>query len=113
MDDAGRSWRVLAKVLSDWTGEEFKSLEEPYRSDRKIVLAAVSKNPDVLAYAAESCKEDRDIVLVAVSKSADSLEHAAPSCQNDRNIVLVAVGKSGAALQFAAPACRIVKFRAS
>lgn len=86
------------------------------KSDRAVVLAAVSRDgraweyvvdngemrhDSVLKYASDDLKADRDIVLAAVSAYGYALKYASDDLRADRCVVLAAVTNHGCALDFA------------
>jgi hypothetical protein len=52
----------------------------------------------LLQYASEDLKSDREIVLAAVTQRGWSLKYASDALKADRDIVLVAVTKAGSTL---------------
>ena len=80
------------------------------KSDREIVLAAVTSNGDAkqhastaLRYASEGLKEgDREIVLLAaVTQDDRALEYTSRAPKGDTEIILAAVTQDGRKLQHA------------
>jgi hypothetical protein len=72
------------------------------RANKKIILILVSVNGYFLKFITEF-RSDRDVVIAAVSSSPCSLEYAADNFQDDLDIVNLAISGSGAALQYASP----------
>ncbi len=91
---------VLAAVKQDGYNALYKA-DESFKKDRKIVLAAVKRDGSALYIADESLKKDREIVLAAVKKDGYALKYADESLRKDREIVLAAVKQYGEALQYA------------
>lgn len=81
-------------------------LDELFKNDRDIVLAAVQRNGLALLYAPLALKNDRDIVLIALQRNALALRYASLPLKNDINIVLAAVQRNGLAFQYASKALR-------
>ena len=81
-------------------GADYLARKE-FRSNRKIVMAAVNKDGWALEFASANFKADRDIVLAAVNQAGFALEFATNKLRSDREIVLAAVNQDGYALQFA------------
>jgi len=80
-----------------------------FKSDKKIVLAAVEANGMALMYAAPALQADRDVVLAAVTRDAFALKFAAKSLAADRQVVLAALQCTGShrdALRLAAEELR-------
>jgi len=92
------------------------------KSDKEIVLAAVTQNGNALQYASDDLKGDqnvvfaafkqkgysveghmsvREMILAAVRADGNNLQFASNELREDREVVLAAVRKSGAALKFA------------
>ncbi len=92
---------VLAAVKQDGYNALYKA-DESFKKDRKIVLAAVKQDGyNALYKADESFKKDRKIVLAAVKRDGSALYIADESLKKDREIVLAAVKKDGYALKYA------------
>jgi hypothetical protein len=77
----------------------FKSLSPFMRSNREVVIAAVSKNGANFKYASDELKNDRGIVLTAIANDEVDCGCVYKMCplavKNDREIVLAAVSKHG------------------
>jgi len=58
------------------------------KSDRKVVLAAVTQFGSALEYASEELKNDREIVLAAVTQNGNALVYAGQQLKNDREFYL-------------------------
>jgi hypothetical protein len=74
---------------------------ENLRSDREIMMMAVSSDGSVLQFASDELKADREIVKTACSRDGCALEFASLSLRADRDIVKAACAKNGCALEFA------------
>ena len=69
----------------------------PYRSDKKIVLAAVRQKPLTLRFADPALRENRKLVLEAVTQNGLALRFAAPALLADPEVATAAVATTGAA----------------
>eukprot|EP00971_Amphidinium_carterae_P277585 5509224-Amphidinium_carterae.1 len=92
--EAVKTWPFLKKV------------DEVWKSDHEVVLAAVRAHGSALEFAAEALQGDREIVLTAVQQNGFALEHATDSLRADHEIVLAAVRQNGYALGYATEALR-------
>ncbi len=90
---------VLAAVKQD--GSALYKADESFKKDRKIVLAAVKRDGSALYIADESLKKDREIVLAAVKQDGEALQYADESLRKDREIVLAAVKQNAWSFRFA------------
>ncbi len=82
-------------------GDDVFDIDEGFKKDREIVLAAVQKNGTTLEYIDESLKKDREIVLAAVKQNGWLLQFADESLKKDPDTVLAAVQQYGTALRYA------------
>eukprot|EP00971_Amphidinium_carterae_P097117 1922051-Amphidinium_carterae.1 len=62
---------VLKAVVRRW--DALREVDEVWRSDHAVVLAAVREDERALQFAAETLKGDREIVLEAVQKRGPAL----------------------------------------
>ncbi len=92
--------KILIQVARCFGASVF-DIDEGFKKDREIVLAAVQKNGMTLEYADESLKKDREIVLAAVQQTGYVLKFADKSLKKDREIVLAAIQENSNALQLA------------
>ncbi len=90
---------VLAAVQKE--GKILQLVDERFKKDREIVWAAVNQYGWALQYADESLKKDREIVWAAVQQVGWALQYADESFKKDRQIVLAAVKQDGFSLQYA------------
>jgi len=102
--DLQQMWRrdhevVLAAVQQDGLALEFASAE--LRDDHEIVLAAVQQNVQALQYASVELYGDREFMLAAVQQDDDALEYASAELRGDREFVLAVVQQNGRALEYA------------
>ena len=90
---------ILAAVTKHGSALEHTTKE--LKSDREIVLAAVLNYGRALKYAADELKFDREIVLAAITSkdSVRAFEYAADNMKSDFEIVLAAVSNYGSALE--------------
>ncbi len=81
-------------------GRSVFTINDSFKKDREMVLAAVKQNETTLHYVDESFKKDQEIVLVAVKRCGNMLHHVDESFKKDREIVLAAVKQQFRILQF-------------
>eukprot|EP00931_Biecheleriopsis_adriatica_P071813 TRINITY_DN4573_c0_g1_i2.p1 TRINITY_DN4573_c0_g1~~TRINITY_DN4573_c0_g1_i2.p1 ORF type:complete len:743 (-),score=157.99 TRINITY_DN4573_c0_g1_i2:23-2251(-) len=95
----------LAKMAADLE-PTFVALLEPQLLTLALMQEIVEKHPGLLAYAGQDCKSDRSIVLKAVSCSGSALQFAVGTLQDDTDVVNAAVQQNGRALRFASTRLR-------
>ena len=71
------------------------------RTDKDVVLAAVTQKGSDLAFTSASLQADKQVVLAAVRQDGSALRFASTGLQADKEVVLAAVRQSGDALPFA------------
>jgi hypothetical protein len=81
-------------------GNITKELKE-LKSDKDVVMAAVSNYGLALRFASDQLKADKEVVIIAVSQNGDSLYDASKELQNDREVVMIAVSQDGFFLYYA------------
>ena len=72
-----------------------------YRSDRDIVIAAVSNNGSAFRFADEVLRGDLDVVMTAIKQGGGALRYASKDARANQKLVLAAVKQDGSALEFA------------
>merc|ERR1712113_1038154 len=77
------------------------------KADREVVLLAVRKCGEALAYVSPELCADRQVALMAVQQDGRALKFASPDLCADRDVVLAAVRQSELALGFASPELRM------
>jgi serine/threonine-protein kinase TTK/MPS1 len=92
--------KIIKKILSI-QGKFLYYIPNKYKSDKDLVITAVTNNGLSLKYAHPILKKDKYIVLKAVQQNGLSLQYADISLLSDDNIVLQAVKNDGNALRFA------------
>jgi len=83
------------------TNFNLNELSERLRNSKDVVLAAVRRDANNLAYASEELRADREFVLEAVKQNGYALEHSSEELRGDREVVLEAMMQDGRALQYA------------
>mmetsp|Transcript_22936 Transcript_22936/g.53678 ORF Transcript_22936/g.53678 Transcript_22936/m.53678 type:complete len:266 (-) Transcript_22936:75-872(-) len=104
--DELRSDRTIVLGAVSRRGGALQHASAELRNDRSIVLAALSRRGDALQYASEALRADRAIVLAAVSRDGDALRFASDALRSDRVVLLAAACNRGDALQHALPQVR-------
>mmetsp|Transcript_42249 Transcript_42249/g.76581 ORF Transcript_42249/g.76581 Transcript_42249/m.76581 type:complete len:211 (-) Transcript_42249:33-665(-) len=74
---------------------------EAQQGDRAVVLAAVSRDGQLLRFASRRLRDDYEVVLRAVTQSGIALQYASDDLKNNREVVLAAVQQEPSALRFA------------
>ena len=77
-----------------------ENLDDIFKNDREIVMAAVSINGNTLKYASEALKNDRELVLEAVKKDASALEHASYELKTDKDFIISIMAFNNDALKY-------------
>eukprot|EP00434_Breviolum_minutum_P007549 symbB.v1.2.006664.t2/scaffold372.1/size218212/16 len=98
---------MLEGLASGWLA--LQDLGEELRSDKELVLAAVSANGWCLEFASPLLRADKDVAMVAVQSDAAALEFVSEALRKDPGVVLAAAQRNGWALAFAAPELRADK----
>lgn len=106
LDDEFRSDPDVVLAAIDADSSALKYATSVPRQDRTVVLRAVACNGAMLQYASEELRADPEIVKAAVRCHPESLRYAMPSLQADEDIVLMAVENNSDALKHAALALR-------
>ena len=84
-------------------GTKFKSLPDRYKKDKKVIYAAMERDPKVLKYADESIKKDKSFILQVVGLWLDVLKYADISLRKDKLFIQEVVRKDGSALDYVHP----------
>jgi hypothetical protein len=92
-------------IISNCKGFSLKYFSEEIRSNKELVLIAVSKNGNELKHASDKLKKDREVVLTAIKTVASfyrnvSIKYADKSFLSDFEIARVALASSGNSLQY-------------
>lgn len=90
---------VLAAVTKDGSALQFAHLE--LQADQQVAFAAVTQHGAALQFAAMEMQSDRQVALAAVLQDGTALQFASKDLRADRQVVLAAVMQDGIALQFA------------
>ena len=67
---------------------DFNKLDDIFKSDKEVVMAAVTGYGDNLEYAADSLKADKEVVLAAVNNSGSALRFSADDLKEDPEIFI-------------------------
>ncbi|CAE6920129.1 unnamed protein product [Symbiodinium natans] len=90
------SWLERVQASAD----QLRKAPRSIRSDREVVLCAVSQRGDLLEVASEALRADEEVVLAALRWDAQVLAFAAPVLLESRGFALRAVASDGRALEF-------------
>ena len=82
---------------------KFKSLPDRYKKDKKVIYAAMERDPKVLKYADESIKKDKSFILQVVGLWLDVLKYADISLRKDKLFIQEVVRQDGSALEYVHP----------
>jgi CxxC motif-containing protein len=67
---------------------DFNKLDDIFKSDKEVVMAAVTGYGNNLEYAADSLKADKEVVLAAVNNSGSALRFSADDLKEDPEIFI-------------------------
>jgi hypothetical protein len=83
--------QILEIVCKD--GWELQNLEDQWKSDKEVVLAAVGNLGHALEFADVRLKKDKEVVLAAIMspKNGEAIMHADAKLKKDKELVLAAV----------------------
>ena len=86
-----------------------RSIPEPFKSDKDIVLAALQTHGSNLEYAPQELRDDRDVVLEAIKKYPQAYEHASERLREDPELTALALanGPSHLLYEFVPPKFQI------
>jgi hypothetical protein len=70
----------------------FRCIDERLKTDKRFVLKAASVNSSILSEVEEKFKNDYDVVLAAVTRNGDSIWLASAEMRRNKTIVLAAIG---------------------
>ncbi|CAE7692272.1 unnamed protein product [Symbiodinium sp. CCMP2456] len=89
------SWLERVEASAD----QLRKAPRAIRSDREVVLCAVSQRGDLLQVASEALQADEEVVLAALRWDAQVLAFAAPALLENRSFALRAVASDGRSLE--------------
>ena len=89
----------MLKVVSVH-GEALRYASSWLRSDKEVVLAAVSSNSFAVRYASFNLRADKDVIRAAVTQDGRTLAYASDELKGDKDIVLAAVAHTAGALRY-------------
>jgi hypothetical protein len=101
IDDKETWIAQLNKALLNDTELVFKNLPEKARADRDVVMAAVSRYPLTLRFAADTLRDDCEFMTAMIKTKATHLQYASEKVRADHGVVLAAIKKHGSCLQYA------------
>lgn len=97
---------VLCAITRDKTADTLALVEEPFRSDREIVLAAVAVSASNFRFAAEELRGCKSFVLEVVRQHPHAYVHVSAALKDDKDVTLAAVAQDWTLLQHAPAAMR-------
>lgn len=68
---------------------------EPFKEDKEVALAAVSKKGELLSLFSDSLRDDKEVVMEAVIQNPKSIRHAGTECRADKDIARQALYNDG------------------
>ncbi len=78
------------ELLSSLGNPSFKTPHpshfEPFKDDKDVALAAVSKKGNLLSLFSDRLIDDTEVVMAAVTEDPRSIRHAGEECRDDKNI---------------------------
>jgi predicted RNA-binding protein (virulence factor B family) len=83
-------------------GMFLQNLPQTFRSNKKVVISAVTNDGYALNHAAENLQDDKEVVFAAVTNNGGALEFASQRLRADKEVVISAVTNNGYALNRAA-----------
>lgn len=101
-----RICQKIARVFSADALTKLRRNPQVESTELDEAVARVKANPEVLANMDEEFRNNRQVVLAAVRKSGLALQFASEAFHEDREVVLAAVRQNGFALQFASTSLR-------
>ena len=100
MPDWSNKKHVLAAVTRN--GKNLTRASKILQGNKEVVLAAVTQNGYVLEYVLPELQRDIDVVLTAVTQNGYVLINAYPELRRDKKVVLAAVANDGDVLRYVA-----------
>ena len=85
--------QALAAVSID--GLALEGLDDSFKKDKAIVLAAINEYGDALKYAHESLKKDREVLLASLAEHVFAMEDTDDSFKKDKEFVMEAINING------------------
>lgn len=79
---------------------DFNKLDDIFKSDKEVVMAAVTGYGNNLEYAADSLKADKEVVLAAVNNSGSALRFSADDLKKDPEIFITSLRNYGSLEDF-------------
>ena len=89
---------AIKKVTRD--PYDFNKLDDIFKSDKEVVMAAVTGHGDNLEYAADSLKADKEVVLAAINNSGSALRFSADNLKEDPEILIASLRNYGSLEHF-------------
>nr|CAG4714732.1 unnamed protein product [Naegleria fowleri] len=99
-DDLKSDKEIVLEAVS-MHGRAFEYASEDLKKDKQFVLEVVQQNGEVLEYTFIDLKQDKEVVLEAVKQKGCVLEYASDDLKSDKEVVLEAVKQDGFALFYA------------
>lgn len=103
-----RSDREVMMLAVSAKGECLMTASPSFKADRELVLAAITSSPSAYTYASAELKADRELALSAVRRCGTTLAHAPEVLRDDEDFVRAALegGLSSSAFEFLSPRLR-------
>ncbi|EFC42104.1 predicted protein [Naegleria gruberi] len=101
VDDNFRNDREIVMAAVNENGRTLKYASSELRNDFEIVKTAARNNRRALWYASKQLSSNKEIVMTAVKSNGLSLEYMPTQIRNDRKIVKIAIQENGNALGYA------------
>lgn len=93
-------WQEIINGISPYNFVPFDVPEE-LLANRDFVIAALSKNLDILHHVSAALRNDRAVITQAINTSPIGLAYASDALKSDKDMVLYAVSKNAATIHFA------------
>lgn len=92
--------QAIDKVTQDWTS--LQNIEEEFKSDKAVVIAAINQDARALTYAHASLRNDPEIVTIALQKALideDKIDLIGETLQKDQHFIKKSIALAPFAIQ--------------
>ena len=84
-DDSSNNEYAIKKVLRD--PFDLEKLDDVYKADKEVVMAAVQNGGSALEFASDSLKDDKEVVMAAVKESSFAFQYASDELKTDLDVI--------------------------
>nr|WP_322958920.1 DUF4116 domain-containing protein [Mycoplasmopsis canis]WQQ12329.1 DUF4116 domain-containing protein [Mycoplasmopsis canis] len=89
---------VLNEIIDH--GYLFRMLSYDFKNNKKFVMDAIEKNPDILADIFDKFKDDSQVMELAVKRLPNNFKYASDRLKNDFDFASIAIKKKGDNLKY-------------